>query len=122
MHELVEKIKRYFEAKQLLHAGTRGAWLLAVLGLVSGLLVGVVVILFRLLIEMVQSSFLPAADPENYELLSWSERLLLLAAGGLVLATLLLVQDALESLDLSKAGFLKKNFQLSMIIFISTLE
>ena len=57
---------------------------------------------------MVQSSFLPAADPENYELLSWSERLLLLAAGGLVLATLLLVQDALESLDLSKAGFLKK--------------
>jgi hypothetical protein len=33
MHELVEKIKRYFEAKQLLHAGTRGAWLLGVLAL-----------------------------------------------------------------------------------------
>jgi hypothetical protein len=76
MHELVDKLKQYLEAKQLLLAGTRGAWLLAVLGLVSGLVVGVVVILFRLFIEMAQSSFLPAADPENTEIPSKRQEML----------------------------------------------
>jgi chloride channel protein, CIC family len=91
MHKVIEHIKAYLEAKQLLLAGTRGVWLLALLGLISGLLVGVIVIVFRLLIEKSQSAFLPAADPENYELLQWSERLLLPAAGGLLLGLLFLV-------------------------------
>lgn len=90
MHKVIERIKAYLEAKQLLLAGTRGGWLLALLGLVSGVLVGVVVILFRLLIELVQSGFLPAADPENYELLNWNARLLLPGAGGLLLGLLFL--------------------------------
>ena len=59
MHKVIERIKAYLEAKQLLLAGTHGAWLLALLGLLCGMLVGVVVILFRLLIETVQVMMQP---------------------------------------------------------------
>jgi chloride channel protein, CIC family len=57
-----------------------------VLGLFSGVIVGLIVISFRLLIEFAQSSFLPGADPERYELLEWSERLMLPVFGGLIMA------------------------------------
>ena len=43
---------------------------LAVLGIVSGFITGLIIIAFRVLIEVVQSSFLPERDPENYEALS----------------------------------------------------
>ncbi|MBT7950164.1 MAG: chloride channel protein [Gammaproteobacteria bacterium] len=91
MHKVIERIKAYLEAKQLLLAGTRGVWLLALLGLLSGVIVGMIVILFRLLIETTQSSFLPDGDPEHYELLQWTERLLLPMTGGVVLGLLFLV-------------------------------
>lgn len=58
---------------------------LAVLGLLSGLLAGAVIILFRLAIEHAQSSFLPGGDTENYEALSASMRFLLPTAGGLAI-------------------------------------
>lgn len=63
-------------------------FLLAMLGLISGVLVGVVIVLFRLLIEVTQSGFLPAGNPEDYESLSWQVRVLLSSAGGLVLGLL----------------------------------
>lgn len=58
---------------------------LAVLGLLSGLLAGGVIILFRLGIELTQSSFLPGGDTESYEALSMATRFLLPTAGGLLI-------------------------------------
>jgi len=58
---------------------------LAILGLVSGVLVGIVIVLFRLAIENTQISFLPNGDTENYEALSATWRFGLPAIGGLVI-------------------------------------
>ncbi len=58
---------------------------LAILGLVSGVLVGIVIVLFRLAIENTQISFLPNGDTENYEALSATLRFGLPAIGGLVI-------------------------------------
>lgn len=63
-------------------------FVLSLLGLLTGIVVGVVIILFRLSTELAQVSFLPAADPENYEGLSWQGRLLLASSGGLILGLL----------------------------------
>lgn len=58
---------------------------LAVLGLISGLLAGTVIIAFRLLIENSQLAFLPGGSSENYEALSMLTRFALPAAGGLLI-------------------------------------
>jgi chloride channel protein, CIC family len=58
---------------------------LSVLGLLSGFAAGLVIVLFRLLVESVQSLLLPEGIPENYEALSWIIRGLLPLAGGLLL-------------------------------------
>ncbi len=58
---------------------------LAILGLVSGVLAGAVIVLFRLAIENIQISFLPDGDTENYEALSATLRFGLPAIGGLVI-------------------------------------
>jgi H+/Cl- antiporter ClcA len=58
---------------------------LAILGVICGLLTGLVIIAFRLLVEVSQSFFLPGADPENYEGLAMMWRFLLPLAGGLAL-------------------------------------
>ena len=42
----------------------------ALLGICGGLIAGAVITLFRLVIETAQESFLPGADPENYEALT----------------------------------------------------
>ncbi len=60
-------------------------WHLAVFGMLAGLLAGAVIVLFRLLIEGVQASFLPGGDVENYEALAWWWRVLLPLAGGLII-------------------------------------
>ena len=76
------------ERLRLLLASSRGLFLLAMLGLITGVLVGVVIILFRLLIEIAQSGILPAGDPEDFESLSWQVRIVLSSVGGLVLGLL----------------------------------
>ena len=76
------------ERLRLLLASSRGQFLLAILGLISGVLVGVIIILFRLLIEVAQSGILPTGNPEDYESLSWQARILLSSGGGLVLGLL----------------------------------
>lgn len=58
---------------------------LAVLGLLSGLLAGAVIVVFRLAIEQTQISFLPGGDTESYEDLSASMRFLLPTLGGLII-------------------------------------
>ena len=50
---------------------------LAILGLVSGLLAGAVIVIFRLLIEDTQAIFLPGGDSENYEALSSTARFII---------------------------------------------
>ncbi|MCZ6804340.1 MAG: hypothetical protein O7D86_10515 [Proteobacteria bacterium] len=52
-------------------AGKRALFALSLLGLVTGIVVGCVIIIFRFSTEYMQMSFLPAADPENYEALNW---------------------------------------------------
>ena len=84
MSRLSERLERL----RLLLASSRGLILLAMLGLISGMLVGGVIILFRVLIEVVQSGILPAGNPEDYESLSWQVRILLSSGGGLVLGLL----------------------------------
>lgn len=59
---------------------------LAVLGIVSGLLTGLVIIAFRLAIEYSQTLFLPAADPENYESLTPLVRFIIPIIGALIIA------------------------------------
>jgi len=76
------------ERIRLLLAGSKGLLLLSMLGLICGILAGGIIIIFRLVIESSQISFLPGADPENYEAIGWQARLLLTSAGGLVLGLL----------------------------------
>ncbi|MEW8563245.1 MAG: chloride channel protein [Candidatus Thiodiazotropha sp.] len=59
--------------------------ILSVLGLICGFVTGVVIILFRLLVESTQSTLLPGGGAENYEALHPLMRFLLPIAGGLLL-------------------------------------
>ncbi len=61
---------------------------LAVLGILAGLMTGFVIVSFRLLIESVQTAFLPYGDPENYEGLRANYRILLPIAGAIVIAAI----------------------------------
>ena len=58
---------------------------LAFLGILTGLIVGAVMIAFRLLIESAQGAFLPGGNPENYEALSLELRVAIPVAGGLII-------------------------------------
>ncbi len=55
---------------------------LAMVGLITGLLAGVVIVAFRLAVEGTQAAFLAAGDPENYETLPLWLRFALPALGG----------------------------------------
>jgi len=61
---------------------------LAVVGLLTGLAAGGVIVLFRLAVEGVQAMMLPGNAPENYEGLTWWWRLLLPLAGGVFIGWL----------------------------------
>ncbi|NOX76903.1 MAG: CBS domain-containing protein [Gammaproteobacteria bacterium] len=61
---------------------------LAVLGLLSGLMAGAVIVAFRLLVENVQGGLLPGGDIEAYEKLPLLVRFLLPALGGLAIGVL----------------------------------
>ncbi|MES9992407.1 MAG: chloride channel protein [Candidatus Thiodiazotropha sp.] len=64
--------------------------ILSVLGLICGFVTGIVIILFRLLVESTQSALLPGGDAENYEALHPLMRFLLPIAGGLLLGFIFL--------------------------------
>jgi len=61
---------------------------LAVIGLLTGLAAGAVIVLFRLVVEGTQGLILPGGGPENYEGLDWKWRLLLPLAGGVLIGWL----------------------------------
>lgn len=88
MTPLRQYISAGFERARLQLAGSHGLLLLALLGLLCGILSASIIILFRLLIESIQAGFLPYADPENYEELVWQWRLMLPIAGGLLLGVI----------------------------------
>jgi len=58
---------------------------LSLLGMIAGILSALVVVAFRYLIESTQASFLPGADPENYEALPTYAFFLLPFLGGILL-------------------------------------
>ncbi|MET0070494.1 MAG: chloride channel protein [Candidatus Thiodiazotropha sp.] len=64
--------------------------ILSVLGLICGFITGIVIILFRLLVESTQSALLPGGGAENYEALHPLMRFLLPIAGGLLLGFIFL--------------------------------
>lgn len=61
---------------------------LALLGALSGIIAGLIIVAFRILIEHTQASFLPGGDAENYEALSPMMRVVLATVGGLVVGLL----------------------------------
>lgn len=91
MWKPLERFRLIWDGALRALAGARARLLLATLGLISGVLVGGIVILFRWVIETAQSAMLPGADPENYEALDAALRFLLSLSGGLVLGLMYLL-------------------------------
>jgi len=70
-----------------LHLARHDALLqLSLLGLLTGLLAGTVIVLFRMVVEQTQAGFLADGLPENYEALSPWLRFLLPITGALIIA------------------------------------
>ena len=61
---------------------------MALLGGIVGICAAIMVILFRELVDVAQTSFLPAGNAENYEALTLLQQFLLPAIGGLILGLL----------------------------------
>ena len=61
---------------------------LALLGLITGLLAGGVIVVFRLFVEGVQDALLPGSGPENYEGLPGWARIVLPLAAAILLAVM----------------------------------
>ena len=98
---------------------------LALMGVLTGLLTGLVIIAFRLLIEGTQAWMLPGADVENYEGLHWLWRFVLPLLGALLIAMIwALVQQehrgvgvvhVLERLAYNQAYLPLKNMLLQFV-------
>ena len=88
---MLTTFQNYLSRTRRLLAGKQALLVLSLLGLISGVAVGVVVSLFRLSMELSQTAFLPGGNAENYEALSWQSRLLLATAGGIVLGGLFFI-------------------------------
>jgi H+/Cl- antiporter ClcA len=73
------------DAVRLRLAGPDAPLLLALLGILTGLAAGLLIITFRQLIELLQAGFLPAGAVEDYEALGAWARLLLPVLGGLLI-------------------------------------
>jgi len=81
---------RFLEAQQVRMANNiEGLPILAVLGLVSGVVCGGIVVLFRMLVEQSSSSLLPNGNAEGFESLAPHERLFLCVMGGVVVGLIL---------------------------------
>ena len=80
-------MNQWLDRLRLRLASVDALLLLAVLGLLVGLLAGGVTLAFRLLVEDIQSAFL--SHPEDYEALGWQARLLIPLAGGILVGTVL---------------------------------
>ncbi len=61
---------------------------LALLGCAAGIISGLVIVAFQLLVEGSQASFFPGGKSENFEGLGWQARMLLPLLGGLILVAI----------------------------------
>ncbi len=82
-------IIRYLERLRLRLAAQNAVMQLALLGALSGMVAGVGMVAFRLVIEASPARLLGAPDPEGFESLSLTWRLLLPTLGGLLVGLLL---------------------------------
>ena len=83
-----QNIKHWIERSQFRLAGPDALLQLAVLGLLTGVITGAVIVLFRLLVEESQDLLLPGSGSEGYERLSLGARFLFPVVSGLLLAFL----------------------------------
>ncbi|MDX1443131.1 MAG: chloride channel protein [Gammaproteobacteria bacterium] len=81
----------YLDRMRVRLAGRTALLQLSILGVTTGVIVGILMLLFRGAVEYVQFQLLPGGDPENYEALPADLRWLLPTLGGAVLALLFLV-------------------------------
>ncbi len=85
MGPLKENFQKLLDDARLQLAHPDALLHLAVVGLLTGLAAGGIIVLFRLAVEGVQGMMLPGGAPENYEALSGWWRLLLPLAGGVLI-------------------------------------
>ena len=78
--------KSWIEALRFSVARPDALLQLALLGLITGLLAGGVIVIFRLVVESTQAYLLPANNPDNYEALSTLLRVLFPIIASLLLA------------------------------------
>lgn len=79
---------KWAERFQFRLAGPDALLQLAILGLITGVITGVVIVAFRLLVEEIQDLLLPGSGSEGYERLSSELRFLFPVIAGLLLAFL----------------------------------
>ena len=81
---------RFLEAQQVRMASNfDGLALLALLGLICGVLSGGIIVLFRLAMDAVAQDVLPNGNIESFELLTGSQRFMLCVGGGLLVGLIL---------------------------------
>jgi len=86
--DLSDRISHALDPLRMRLSGHEEITVMASLGVLSGLLAGLVILAFRLLIETVQGQFLPGGGTENYEALDPVVRVALSVIGGLVVGVL----------------------------------
>ncbi len=82
---ILSGIQQAFERFRLRLASSQAGVALSVLGLIAGVLAGGVIVLFRMLIESMQGTFIPFGDVENYEALALVFRFGLPFGGAVVI-------------------------------------
>ena len=85
MPHLFHTLVNWFDRLRFQLSRSDALLLLSALGLLTGLLAGGVIVVFRLLVEGLQADMLPGQHPENYEGLSPLLRFLLPTLGGLII-------------------------------------
>lgn len=87
-HNLRGRLGLALEAQRLRVSRAEALPQFAVLGIVCGLLAAVVMMAFRLVIELAQDALLPPGGPENYEDLAFGMRFLFPLVGVVVIAAI----------------------------------
>mgnify|MGYP006226385417 CR=1 FL=1 len=85
MPHLFHTLVNWFDRLRFHLSRSDALLLLSALGLLTGLLAGGVIVVFRLLVEGFQADMLPGQHPENYEGLPPLLRFLLPTLGGLII-------------------------------------
>ncbi|MBI1194300.1 MAG: chloride channel protein [Gammaproteobacteria bacterium] len=86
MNRAQERVRRYFDGLGFSLATLDSGPKRSLIAIICGLVTGMLMVVFRLVIEGLQALFLPGHAPENYEGLSAWACLLLPVAGALVIA------------------------------------